>query len=95
MHIQLRGGLVTAVYTIKVCATSISYMNTCRWPMSLVSLWQHASDRARKSNSKQPKQQTKESDKKAQATVSKAREGLLLHLTVILHAQCTSAYVGK
>ena len=43
----------------------------------LASLWKYASDHARKSSSKQPKEQTKESDKKAQCAVSKAREGLL------------------
>ena len=43
----------------------------------LASLWQYASDHAKKSNSKHPKEQTKESDKKAQSAVYKAREGLL------------------
>ena len=43
----------------------------------LASLWKYASDHARKSNSKQPKEQTKESDKEAQSAVSKARERLL------------------
>ena len=60
--------------------TSHSIEELCRrWSDGhLASLWQYASDHARKSNSKQPKEQTKESDKKAQSAVSKAREGTLL-----------------
>ena len=43
----------------------------------IASLWQYASDHAQKSNSKQPKEQRKETIKKVQSAVSKAREGLL------------------
>ena len=43
----------------------------------LASLWQYASSHARKANSKSSKEQTKETDRKVQSAVSKAREGLL------------------
>ena len=43
----------------------------------LASLWQYASGHARKANSKSSKEQTKETDRKVQSAVSKAREGLL------------------
>ena len=43
----------------------------------LASLWRYASGHARKANSKSCKQQTKETDRKVQSAVSKAREGLL------------------
>ena len=43
----------------------------------LASGWRYASGHARKASSKSSKEQTKETDKKVQSAVSKAREGLL------------------
>ena len=45
--------------------------------MHLASLWRYASGHARKANSKSSKEQTKETDRKVQSAVLKAREGLL------------------